>query len=1281
MRTPLLLAVFAVMPFFSNAQGVQVDPLTGKPDVYIPFWQLTNNDLSVPIGLRHHGNAIQVFETEGAGGLGWNLVADGAIYRTVRGLPDDYSGPGSDLRRGWLLDNNAQAINGFSSSSDNNLSVCSDEVADYNFIHGLGYVKDSEPDLFSFQAPGLAGQFVFDADGLPRLLTYDDLKIAATKDVAGKILKFTVTSNLGVEYEFSIQETATRRAERFKNSVAPSFFQTNYKYYRAPLTYIASWKLSKIKSPSGAVIAFSYSNDDDRSSPRYYSIITEANAGDTVYYLNDKIASRRLERISSGIFEVAFAWHNDLLNAITISEDHGIREKRFDLHYQMFLSSLDPLHQLDWPPRFNYFLKTITQSDNCLPFPAYSFDYDQVDYESDYVAFPNHKGNQADIWGFYNGNAANNRPTIYYYASQTGAERFRTEPIAGSTPTSIISADNMQVGLGGSSFGALTQISYPSGGYTLINYEANRYWDPTANTWYYGGGVRVSNITTTGGEVPFGKISSSVSNFHSIRKEYEYLQADGKSSGKLLYHPVFAFAYGPGILRSSGDMSPGAPEILYERVTEKIAGQGKIIYEFNLPGTYPATATGDWKATVSKIARKPGGTCIPAGNMKNGPYTFPFPPNTNYDFERGLPSRIADYSEDNTLVKERLFTYARNPQAFTTIKGLKYEQIGDVYHFGIYEILTGTSKAVLTETTKIADESNVTSFLTNTTTYGYSTVHALLESVTSQNSDGTAYKERFKYAKDFSAITSPQWKAARGVFKLNAANRHGTVIEKIQSSTPAGGTELVTGAELNLYKDFGTDRVLRERKLIFPTSTAFSESSIAINGSDQKLNYDSADYIPVSIIEKYDMNGNPVDVRDNNLNLRSLHYGFMNMLPVAFISNALASQVVYSDFESNTGFEWTVSTSPIPTSAGWTGEKALQMSSAMTLQRDNVDKGSATHYRVSCWVKAAAAATLTLRVLNGSTLVTSVTLSYSSPFNTWKYLEGQIAVTTAPALFKAQLITSAAISIDDIMLLPASATVTTKTYSPLVGVTSQTDDRGNSVVYAYDGLGPLSNTYDRNRNLVQFQEYQFQVQPVQPVDASFTSSVPFSQLYRGTTTTFTPAPNCVSPVTYVWKINGVQVSTAPTLTHTFSALGNCHVELTVTAPNGTATGSTSFCVSPHTILPGIQAQGGNVIHKCDISYSKTFDAFLLLASDCMPEELKYTWYYESAGNWIQVGVPSSASTFSFDITAHGPPRSYLLRCEVTGKCGVTTAPCVDTFDVTGAQEISITFNNPPAACP
>jgi len=185
-RNPVTILCFCLATLPAFAQGV--DPLTGRAIISVPLGSVSALDLSVSLGLSHHGGALKVNEGPGNAGMGWSAsLGSGYVSREVRGLPDEFNYAG-DNRKGWLYTGQAQSIQTLALTAGNDLSQCYNSdwaIIDAQLNNSLGYVFDTEPDIFYFQAPGISGKFVFGTDGLPKLIPYQDLQITVAGSFSG----------------------------------------------------------------------------------------------------------------------------------------------------------------------------------------------------------------------------------------------------------------------------------------------------------------------------------------------------------------------------------------------------------------------------------------------------------------------------------------------------------------------------------------------------------------------------------------------------------------------------------------------------------------------------------------------------------------------------------------------------------------------------------------------------------------------------------------------------------------------------------------------------------------------------------------------------------------------------------------------------------------------------------------------------------------------------------------------------------------------------------------
>ena len=63
--------------------------------------------------------------------------------------------------------------------------------------------------------------------------------------------------------------------------------------------------------------------------------------------------------------------------------------------------------------------------------------------------------------------------------------------------------------------------------------------------------------------------------------------------------------------------------------------------------------------------------------------------------------------------------------------------------------------------------------------------------------------------------------------------------------------------------------------------------------------------------------------------------------------------------------------------------------------------------------------------------------------------------------------------VDEVRVHPVGARMTTTTYLPGIGKTSESDENGRTVYYEYDEFGELKAVRDNDRNLIESHEYHY----------------------------------------------------------------------------------------------------------------------------------------------------------------------------------------------------------------
>lgn len=626
---------------------------------------------------------------------------------------------------------------------------------------------------------------------------------------------------------------------------------------------------------------------------------------------------------------------------------------------------------------------------------------------------------------------------------------------------------------------------------------------------------------------------------------------------------------------------------MYSRVRETIDSLGSTVYEFSIPGVFPQTEKYEWKATKSRIARKSGADCD-CDHYRNGYFAYPFPPATNFGYRRGFLRGVYQYSRAGMLVRKREMTALQlSDSSAMTIKGIKFEKI-DTSHFyyGIYEILVGRGQVVASETaTEYSDTDSIPMVVS--THYHYNS-NNILDQIIDTLADGSTRTKKIRYARDYVFTSAPASSdtAAVALKALNDGHRYGELIEQTTRVTPIGDTTVLTDANLIVY------RVVNGRPLPYyiktvPSGVDVAESSLSGGNTFEE----DTNYYTVRTFKEYDSESRPIFEFDKNKNKVNHSYAIGYGYEAATFANIKSHQAVSEGFETALTAGLSVSAgTPSYSSPGWTGDFALDLTSSITLTSESLSKEATDKYRLSCWAKAGSATTIYFKAYSGTTSdIGSLAIDAS---NQWKYYEEVVSANSLPSSFELRVTSNGNVTIDDIVFSPAEARLALQTVEPMVGITSSTDDRGNSVKVAYDAQGRKVGVFDRKRNLVQKIEYDVQKQLVPELVAGFTTDA--SYFLTNSAVTFKALDLCnIEGASYSWTVDGSVESTIDSLTKTFSIPGQHNISLAVTKDGVTKSFDQDICVALGG-SPGITATDGE-------------DAYLPgFTADCNTPEITFT---------------------------------------------------------------------------
>jgi YD repeat-containing protein len=241
-------------------------------------------------------------------------------------------------------------------------------------------------------------------------------------------------------------------------------------------------------------------------------------------------------------------------------------------------------------------------------------------------------------------------------------------------------------------------------------------------------------------------------------------------------------------------------------------------------------------------------------------------------------------------------------------------------------------------------------------------------------------------------------------------------------------------------------------QLINLQAASASFTPIAVSGST--ITRDSR-YLDETVYQF--SNGNPQQVTPHSGVTAAYVWDYLNQEPIAMVTGATVNQVAYTSFEASGGGSWTIPSGGINDTTAITGGNSYNLSNG-SVSRSGLS--SSTTYIVSYWSKTGSAYTV-----SGNTgYIQGKTISING--GTWTYFEHTVTGVSTVTI-------TGGGDIDELRLYPSGALMTTYTYTPLVGMTSQCDVDNRVSYYTYDALGRLKYVRDQDGNIIKTIDYHY----------------------------------------------------------------------------------------------------------------------------------------------------------------------------------------------------------------
>jgi YD repeat-containing protein len=250
-------------------------------------------------------------------------------------------------------------------------------------------------------------------------------------------------------------------------------------------------------------------------------------------------------------------------------------------------------------------------------------------------------------------------------------------------------------------------------------------------------------------------------------------------------------------------------------------------------------------------------------------------------------------------------------------------------------------------------------------------------------------------------------------------------------------------------------------------STSFSAAVVSGSTISKDSKYEDESFYTFNA-------GNPVQGLGRDGVAKSYIWDYNNTLPIAQAINANSNEIFFSSFEEggwNTNMQYDNTFAHCGDKAGKIVKTTAGELTSLSTSWLNVSLTAPTKYHYSGWVYSNGPSGqfyLYMKRSGETGAFTYVDNIQTTVTNKWVYLEKDFSVPADVVQLNIRCDNNGGGTVwfDDVRLYPSDAQMTTYTYDPLKGVTSQTDINNRGTFYEYDALGRLSVVRDQDNNVI-----------------------------------------------------------------------------------------------------------------------------------------------------------------------------------------------------------------------
>jgi hypothetical protein len=204
----------------------------------------------------------------------------------------------------------------------------------------------------------------------------------------------------------------------------------------------------------------------------------------------------------------------------------------------------------------------------------------------------------------------------------------------------------------------------------------------------------------------------------------------------------------------------------------------------------------------------------------------------------------------------------------------------------------------------------------------------------------------------------------------------------------------------------------------------------------------------------YDNDGNLIQTISDE-NVTSFANDYSDRYVVASASNAAATEIAYSSFESNGKGNWIFNSAGINQTEGLTGNKSFSLGGNYSISCSGLN--TAKEYLITYWVKD----------------VSGAIVSVNGQLGTLLFQTGAWKLYTQTITNSSNVNITGTATIDELRLYPKGSLMSTVAYKEGIGKIADCDANNRLLFYEYDALGRLRLVKDQNRNIIKTYEYNY----------------------------------------------------------------------------------------------------------------------------------------------------------------------------------------------------------------